>query len=841
MKVNSSNSSYLTISEQIFTFMLIFCIGIVYNYITSRRRNNKDQSSYSNEIGFGLMADSIDKFNANLSNLLATKTMFGKLIQMSEIDFNVLFRVVKLTPNVDTYSILFEFLIREKNFAKAEEVLSIASSLVSAERIMQVYVLFLHICFKEMLLPFIEENELTPELYEQRRNLGYFSNKSLKKMKNTMFDKAFNSSKHQILVILHNVIDKVAVSNKLNSEFMSIVSMIIMFTIDNRDLSSLSNDKKLKSLVYDMRNDSEIYYQIDKIFNQLKDYDYFIENIETKLLLELEFYYNEYLESFVYDYMFKNYQQDQLLYYIFTRAIYFSINKSLFKKAMENVYFKNQMTQRLSDIQTFLSTSTNTTSLDKYLNEIIIGRFYFIISNLCLPDQELQFHKLNDLIDKEYRYSLIIEAEKVNCKTIKNELIEVNLNHLISEANNNNIYRYFNSILLNYNHEAKIIQFESRCDSNTSKYIFSSNKTNKHKSQDAFNQMIKLMSLSNSKLSDVPNYLYFSYIKSLFSSGNLEEFNNLLDRIIKPVPNIVLYTEIYKQVLLLCYCNSNDCISSVNLIKDLNENKIGFPINAYGSLMKLYSSLNAEEKILEKFDEMIENDIKPSTEVYCALIDIFLKKKRYDNAYGIFLDIKQNKLCFNDYTDILIFESFILIYLSFGKLINAQVLIDYLVKNSTSLKVDVFLGLFFKKIITEIEKFSSKTETTSLIKHVVKLTEDYKIQLSNDLLIKINSLITKETNQIEKYASYNYSNSKEANSYSNYNYYNNYQKSSYYYDNQQKPHINNKKEKRINSAKSSLEDQYFNKNEYSNTENGKTPLKRDKNKHFNSFSKGNNK
>lgn len=268
------------------------------------------------------------------------------------------------------------------------------------------------------------------------------------------------------------------------------------------------------------------------------------------------------------------------------------------------------------------------------------------------------------------------------------------------------------------------------------------------KSLKSFNNLKLLIDdlLNSGMIPKIMTSTHTLIIEFLFACDKTDEIREMYDKFKKgSLPLESVETEILLKQYFYGFCNINDCITSVSIIR-LKESSIMRNSKFYTHLIKMYAYLNSEDKVLEKYEEMICSDLKPTIGVYCSLIDIFLKKKKFANAIGIFNDIKQNKLEFDEYPDLAVFESLIRFCISNEHEDKAMQLIQYMITNSNSLDTFNFTSELFLRLFNLLysNRGTFRMSTINIITQgLLNLMKVNGIPILEVHYIKIGQLISK--------------------------------------------------------------------------------------------------
>ena len=93
------------------------------------------------------------------------------------------------------------------------------------------------------------------------------------------------------------------------------------------------------------------------------------------------------------------------------------------------------------------------------------------------------------------------------------------------------------------------------------------------------------------------------------------------------------------------FYNANELDYSLQFLRESElKLRISLDINSYILMMSIYLRKTNEEKIIELYDKMIMNDIKPNAEIYKLMMKLFIKEKKIIQAIGVFIDIKINDI-----------------------------------------------------------------------------------------------------------------------------------------------------------------------------------------------------
>lgn len=581
----------------------------------------------------------------------------------------------------------------------------------------------------------IQEDELIQECYYYNRNLLCYN-------KQFMINPEDDFNKVSVLTEIIQILSEIKSKNiELGFNFYIKLKKIIFFSLNISYLAFNYNNKKINNFeefIEETKNSSRISFYIFSLKNFIdkKILNKIHNEIDFLVKSEINFYYYENYENI----LNKNLSIDcELFYYLFLRSIYFSIGNYFsftFEQLISKNYIKNKLTKRLEEILRFVDQISIENTHIFY--QSIIGKIYFLSIYFGID------HLIEKLENKfGNSYSLI--SEKINYYVLRRDFKKAKLFYKSSESISHILID--NSYLVCLNEENKYDNFlNSFGNIDSKKFIYYGNKNNKSSlSFFYFYSIEKYKKLANK----IPLYFKINYLKGLFHHNNLDEIFKFIDTLKTPSSDNFLPKNILLQILLNNFSNSGDCISSMNIIKEINNYNISFFYSSYGFYIKLLCSLNAEDKVYKKIDEMIEREVKPSIEYFCGLIELFIKKKKPDNIIGIIYDIKQNEFIINDYSDVYIIDNAIFFFIHLGDYYKSFKIIELLLNKSPYLELGLYINNLSKRMLIEIENhnFHQKivNETKTFLKEYIKLLKYKNFQIINEIQDKINREIINNT------------------------------------------------------------------------------------------------
>jgi hypothetical protein len=246
--------------------------------------------------------------------------------------------------------------------------------------------------------------------------------------------------------------------------------------------------------------------------------------------------------------------------------------------------------------------------------------------------------------------------------------------------------------------------------------VFSLYETLKRKSED-----------SNSKLK--PNtHTICLIIKALTLAGREKEAKQMY---IKTKETSQLDIGEYN-LIAEAFVNMNDNETANLIINDIIQSGLTKDVDTEAVLIKIYSNILNEEKCIAMLDELLKNNIKPNLSIYFSLMNLFIKKKKINQAIGIYIDIKLNKLIDENILNTIIYAC-----LENQKIENAiEILIDG-AKNDIYLSAEVYKTFLDTLIKNSEMKIIDKTKYVEIL---VRLMRDNQIEINSDIKDKINKI-----------------------------------------------------------------------------------------------------
>lgn len=357
--------------------------------------------------------------------------------------------------------------------------------------------------------------------------------------------------------------------------------------------------------------------------------------------------------------------------------------------------------------KTSLKAFSNSINNNINNNSYISSTLFSSVIELCNYTNNYSYSKL--LINK-YLDVLVLYLNKNSGFSVSQKLFKENINdvyqnflqNIIRKHNSSILMKDYNnyfsnsslitSTLLNINNEGS--NFLNVRNNNDFNYI--QNEIKEYFSFITHHIMKENDNNGDELLATLSSETKALYIEALFMSNKTEDIKLIIEKekekekknyysgnsVDKPYLSI-LNNEPILLSLIKGYSLNNDCISSISILKEYQNRKITLTNSSLSYLMKMYSSLNSEEKVLEKYDEIINSNTKPKLTCFASLIEVFLKKKKIDYALSIMNDIKQNKIILDEsISNIRIIENFVVSLLMNKKLDKFIELVSYIIKNN---------------------------------------------------------------------------------------------------------------------------------------------------------------
>ena len=514
----------------------------------------------------------------------------------------------------------------------------------------------------------------------------------------------------------------------------------------NLDLIKRKNYKE-RSQSNNSSPNSSSFFNISSKLNFSKSKESPIENTDFICLYNSNIY--EIIEE-TFKYFSSKYQEDNsILSSDFDEMVFANIYSSFaFVKKLSKITESDNLNEINSTISTLFYKSSNIDEFFKLYND-----FHFISSIQTHTKMSVNFTLMKQSQYKIYsiyqeKFDKFVSNNSIHSKG--NKFFKEKINLVYSELLKQENYLFIidNQIAMIKSEKEKInnkdldsgsnflnlnCSLENVIDTPTYKAIY---KSFKHFG-DLFIEENYNKNSSHFKLSNQTKY---EYITMLFNLNKQDELKEIYDKI-KYFKHLV--TEPILLSYLKGYSMKNDCISSVGVLKEINERKIQLTSDSYSSLLKMYAMLNSEEKVLENYDKLLLENIKPNASSSIALIEIFLRKKKLNQAIAVLNDVKQEKKIIEFYDDVKTLKrliSYLFLYKRFDKVIETVKIVISQTNFSTNEFLYTILDRFFDEIVSQKNDLKN-SEITFYTKEVFEIMYLYKIEIKAEYFMKIGQIL----------------------------------------------------------------------------------------------------
>ena len=603
--------------------------------------------------------------------------------------------------------------------------------------------------------------------------------KNISEYEKSLYDNLYNIS--LLLKDYDNVFSEIIYNNLLLLDeyyFNNNITSIGYNNYNNNENYLLNNIVETSCLYYFYKLPNEL--NNNDSINKLISENYFNNQISTKIN-NIFGYFKSLDSSNNYKYTICRLMFSRILYIIY---YYDSIKESFTKENKKENEHDNEHDNSIKDSKTkddilkYLNIKQSN-KLDVYNN---ISQYLETNYKDCLYyNSELIYintiiHNSYSKAETIYKDCLIKHKEFLNNVNINNSKC---INNESSKVKSLNYTILFNSIIFSKLHKLK---FDLCINSLT----FNNNKYNKALSFDfiennlqksiVFNDVIKDIEEFNCIINKSNNHIMSNTFKTSTYCLILEGFilsnnNNKAKQIINDLRRVNPFkdsnnkknifnssNEINEEALLLtclkAYLFNNDCISSVYYLKEIQKKNIKLNSSLYGKIIKMYSSLNSEEKSFDNYSEMISKvNLKPNMSCYLGLSDILIKKNKLTNAYGMFLDIKQGKFIFNydNLEDISYFKMLVFYFIKNKEINKSFSLLEYYVKNRDLylIKNNKIVNIFFNSLfeyILEHKNVYNIVDVSLFTKNLIELMNKNNVYIDNSYFTTIGKIISTSSN-----------------------------------------------------------------------------------------------